>query len=381
MPLVVIIGTAHWSRRWLAEHQVARRLTRYADVLFVDPALSSLTVRRHRELAPLLDRESRPLEVATGVYTILPRVLPGKDRRGISRLVDYQVRVAVRRACRHLGRRPVATISALPGRDLLAQAPGIRIYWAKDDHRAGAALYGQDGSRLGRAEDHLASSADHLVVCSPALAASWLNRGHLATVIPNGCDVEHFASGRNKPRPTDLPTAGPFAIYVGTLTDRIDTQLLEATADAGVDVVMVGGQRRTQAWEGYERLQAHPRVHMMGKRDYESLPAYLGAATVGLIPYRVDAYNQGSFPLKLFEYLAAGLPVVSTPLAAVESVRSPHVHITDGAANFAILVHHALFDHGANIAEECLQIASANSWTDRAHQFATLIGMTKRPAK
>jgi teichuronic acid biosynthesis glycosyltransferase TuaH len=372
-PLVVLGGTAHWGELRLAEHHVARHLTRYAQVLFVDPPISPMTVRRRPALAPLLtDRSLRT--VADGLHVLTPVVLPGKDRPGVIRATDWQTRRAIAAAVRRLASPLAGVVLTLPQRFLFdRRLPGTRVYWAKDDHTSGAGLYGLSPRLIERVEARLVHHADRFLVCSEELATAWADRGVHATVFPNGCDVEHFSSAQTSSR---QGTRVPAAIYVGTLAERIDTSLLEAVADHGVKVLLVGGQRATSSWSDGVRLLDHPNVEHVGHRPYEELPAYLGTAAVGLVPYRTDGYNRRSFPLKILEYLAAGLPVVSSDLPAARWLGTPHVHIARDSRHFAQLVAAASLRKDTPEARaQRMLYARQHDWSERAARLAGYLGL------
>ena len=375
-PSVVLGGTAHWSIGRLAEHHLASGLADHVDVLFVDPPVSPVTVARRRELLPLI-RRGRLREVAPGVWVLIPVVLPGKDRRGILRPTDHLVRNQISGAVRRLRLQPTATILTLPQRLLFdKRSPSRRIYWAKDDHVAGAGLYGLDPDQLAAAESRVAHAADDLVVCSPSLANAWRRTGLSPVVMPNGCDTALFARAEELPLPSDLPVKPGYALYAGTLASRIDAELLLAVADSGVEVVLLGAPRRTSSWNELAELSAHPRVHQVGARPYELLPAYLANAGVGLVPYRDDDYNRHSFPLKILEYLAAGLPVVATDLPAARWLGTKHVRCAPTLSDFVrqvqqVRVHpHLDVDVAARRA-----VAAEHDWSRRVEQVLELVGL------
>ena len=126
-------------------------------------------------------------------------------------------------------------------------------------------------------------------------------------VIGNGVDLAAFAS--DLPAPDDLPP-GPFAVYVGAVESRVDLHLLERVAQAGLTTVVAGPATGTTA----DRLRAGP-LHWLGPVPTDRVPGLLRAAAVGLVPHHVGPLTASMDPMKVLEYLAAGLPVVSTPIA------------------------------------------------------------------
>ena len=152
-------------------------------------------------------------------------------------------------------------------------------------------------------------------------------------VVPHGVDVARFAAGG--PEPDDL--AGlerPLAGFVGLIDDHVDVPALLATANAleRGTVVLVGGDNVATA-----ELASHPRVRLLGQRPYETMPAYLAAFDVCLVPFGRSTLTEGVNPIKLREYLAAGRPVVATPLPAVREYAEV-VRLADDPASFAAAV-------------------------------------------
>src|SRR5699024_307712 len=128
-------------------------------------------------------------------------------------------------------------------------------------------------------------------------------------LIPFGADTMAYAAVDEVPRPQDVTLAGPIAGFVGHINSRIDLDLLEAIAGRGISLLLVGPRDPAVEPERWARLLGRANVQWAGPKPFKALPAYLGAIDVGLVPYGASAFNEGSFPLKTLEYLAAGRPV------------------------------------------------------------------------
>lgn len=141
--------------------------------------------------------------------------------------------------------------------------------------------------------------------------------------IPNGVDFAHFARPSPGVPPDLAGIPRPIAVYVGAMEAWFDFRLIEATAAAlpEVSFVLIGPDHLAR-----RRLAAAPNLHLLGRRPYGELPRYLHHADVGLIPFDVNGHAElvhSVNPLKLYEYLAAGLPVVATEWAELASLGSP----------------------------------------------------------
>ena len=173
-----------------------------------------------------------------------------------------------------------------------------------------------DGERRGIA------AADLVMVPSPELAEYASSSGARQVVtIPNGVDTQRFERASPSPRLAHLP--GPIAVYVGSLRAWFDQDLVAALARARADlsVVVIG-----PAEELAERGNGPANLHHLGPVPYDEVPAILAASDIGLIPFDVERHGElvnRVDPIKLYEYCAAGLPVVATWWQALEDRHSP----------------------------------------------------------
>ncbi|MDX2175363.1 MAG: glycosyltransferase [Candidatus Sumerlaeia bacterium] len=174
--------------------------------------------------------------------------------------------------------------------------------------------------------------ADLVTVTARSLESWATGRGARSVRnFPNGVAFARFRRPASlPPRPADLPP-GPVAVYVGALDSWFDDGLLAASLDASPSwrAVLIGppGARLS-------RLREHPRVHFLGPKPQEQVPPYLWHADAGVIPFRRTPLIESVSPLKLFEYLAAGLPVIATRWRELEALQAPAT-LADGPAGWA----------------------------------------------
>lgn len=213
-------------------------------------------------------------------------------------------------------------------------------------------------------ESAMLARADAVVVTADALLARLQARHPRVSLIPNGCDYPHFA-GLPDP-PPDLPS-GPIAGFVGAWARWIDADLLERTASLlpGWQFVLVG-----PPFGG--RTIARANVHHLGWRPYAELPAYLHRFDVALIPFIDDQVTRSAHPIKLWEYLAAGLPVVSTPVPEVAAYPSV-VTLADTPAAFAAAIERAAGARSPMDAAVRQALARRHSWSERYRQIVAAV--------
>jgi glycosyltransferase involved in cell wall biosynthesis len=225
--------------------------------------------------------------------------------------------------------------------------------------------------RIVKADRALIDGVDAVVVCSPELL---VRKG--GTLVRNGVDVAAYR--RPADRPADLP-AGPNAVYVGTLhEDRLDVDLTLATAARlarmGASLVLVGPD--ALASETSQRLRAASGLLVLGGRPAEQVPGYLQHAEVLVVPHVVDAFTDSLDPVKLYEYLAIGRPIVSTPVAGFRDAETARGIEVVGAEQFPDAVANLLRDPRPTVVHEGIP-----EWTDRAAQMRAVIqGISVRVA-
>jgi glycosyltransferase involved in cell wall biosynthesis len=117
---------------------------------------------------------------------------------------------------------------------------------------------------------------------------------------------------------------------------------------------------------------AAPNVHVLGPRPYAELPAYVQSFDVGIIPYVENDWTRAVDPLKLLEYLAAGIPVVASPLPEVEKYRDV-VRIAPLGDPFVRATMEAAFDVGGEARMRGRLVAKANTWEQRADRFLEIV--------
>lgn len=215
-----------------------------------------------------------------------------------------------------------------------------------------------------------------MVAVNEEATRRWEERGQAAAYVPNGCDPGPYRATDEAPDPGDVALPGPIAGFVGHLNSRTDLALLEAVADAGTSLLLIGPKDPAFEPERFAALAARPNVVHLGPRPFETLPSYLRLIDVGLVPYGDTEFNRLSFPLKTLEYLAAGRAVVSTPLPAVRWLETELVTMAATPDAFAASVAAAAAQpRDAAIVGARQAFAERHSWARRAEAFAGLLGL------
>jgi len=231
-------------------------------------------------------------------------------------------------------------------------------------------------SWMGPALDATLGGADHVVSCSRALAARLAARGARdVTVIGNGVEVEHFGQTVNPglvPAPMQK-LARPRIGYAGAIAEWFDFDLVADVARAypEVPVVLAGPVAPPVRERALALAREHANVTLIGPVPYETLPHVVGSFDVGLIPFRMGPATNVLNPNKLYEYLAAGVTVVTLNFSADVQAFAPWIHLAEDRASFVAAVGEALARPKRR--EELRAVAAEQSWDRRALAFVELI--------
>jgi glycosyltransferase involved in cell wall biosynthesis len=225
--------------------------------------------------------------------------------------------------------------------------------------------------------DRMAVLRSRLVFATSTTMYERQSRLNSAThLVPNAGDYEHFASAADRaiaaPEVSVLPR--PVLGFAGNfLLSKVDFDLLQDAARAlPQSTLLLIGPATTETAPALERIAELPNVHWLGQKPYAELPRYVAAFDVGLIPYVSNAYTQSCFPLKLYEYLAAGKPVVASGLPELAGME-PDVVLVDGSTTFIRAIQEAVTRDGYAAQLRRSQLASGNSWEARAGRLLELV--------
>jgi GT2 family glycosyltransferase/glycosyltransferase involved in cell wall biosynthesis len=229
--------------------------------------------------------------------------------------------------------------------------------------------------QLLEAEKQLVRDCDLLVVTAKKLQEKWRDYDRPMVLARNAVDYDFYAERcipNNLLEGLDHPIVG----YYGAIADWFDVDLVAETARLrpGYNFVLLGGVFDTDV----SPLRSLPNVHLPGQQPYETMPEYLHNFDACIIPFKINPITEATDPVKFYEYLSGGKPVVSVNLPELADYRD-NVYIAENAESFVEKLDLALAEDSDVKRDERKSLARRHSWTERYNRInAELSGTALR---
>ena len=378
---IICISSLDWDAHWTSKQQIMHRLAETNRVLYVEEpvtALAPLKVpsrwSRWKAVVPEL-RKAQP-----GLWVLTPPPLspfgnmyPLVNKANQRLLAGY-----VNWAVREIGMDAPILWTYLPGScDLIDHVhPAAVVYHCVDEHSAFPGFVKPEVVRA--YDDELTRRADLVLTSAQNLLLSRKDLNPNIHRIRHAADVGLFATALDPalPIPADIASiARPRVGVVGVHDERLATAAIEAlsAADPSWQIVLVGPVVPGDVDE--EHLRSLPNLHFLGGKPVAELPAYLKALDVALIPYKLNELTRNIFPLKLYEYLAAGIPVVAAALPELRPY-SDQVALAAEPADYPRLVREALAADSPEARAARAAAVAGETWEKRVEEMSDLVEQT-----
>lgn len=366
-----------------SDFQLLRRIAQTRDVLVVNsigmrmptPGRSSGTgLRILRKLGSVARFMRKPVKGVFGFNVVSPLVVPWYGSRMgrilNARLVALQVRIS---AAFSGVSRPVVVATIPTAIDVVDRLPHrCLVYNRSDKHSAFAEA---DQKVIRRLEERMLRESDLVLYSSHALMDEDrpLAEGR-QLFLDHGVDLDHFDPAAHRAEPEDLrDIPRPIVGFFGGLADyNVDFELIRRVAVdlPEVSVVLVGDQKCAK--EDIERMVALPNLTWLGFKPYEEIPAYGASFDVAIMPWLDNDWIRRCNPIKLKEYLALGLPVVSIDFPELARF-SDVVAVATDSDDFIDKVESAVKDGGVGTPETRRAAVTEASWDRRAADLMVVL--------
>jgi len=360
LPLLLCFSHLRWSYVWQRPQQLMSRFTAHYRVIFVEEPIQAAG-----NFASTLS-----VQETDGVTVLTPLLPASQGGAGYGKQANETIRGLLTEwlSGRDSGRRPVVwywtplALGACP--ESLSNA--LIVFDAMDELSA----FRFASEDLVRQEAALLRRADLVFTGGPSLYRARCARHPRVSCFPSGVDSAHYqqaVSKRKAPRMNALHLG-----YVGVLDERIDFDLIEQIADARPNwkISLVGPTAKIAP----EAVPQRPNIVSHGMRPYDELPGLMATFDVGLLPLALNDATRFISPTKTLEYLAAGLPAVSTPVHDVVELYDDCVEIVDGVEEAVTAAERLAAATPADIAARA---RSARAHLVRRSWDATVAAMTE----
>ena len=250
--------------------------------------------------------------------------------------------------------------------------PALTVYYCVNDFAASSPA----AQRITPSETRLFEEADLVLASSETLRARATRFRDDVHLFPIGVDFQMFQAAREAAveLPEDLQTfRRPLVGYLGGVHRWVDQELLAAVAARMPEASFVlVGPVQTEI----SRLARRPNVHLLGARPHAQVPDYIKGFDVGLVPYHLTQYTADVCPAKLNEYLAMGVPVVSTDLPAIRRFNAEHgpvVAVGHDADAFTAAIREAANERAPATIARRIEVARENRWDYRIAGMLSLV--------
>jgi glycosyltransferase involved in cell wall biosynthesis len=372
---IVAFADVDWDGTWYSRHQILSRLAGVCPVVVFEWPPDARDVLAGRA-------QSHPAlrSIAPNLWSYrAPRHLPLAYRpRALASLLGSLQDRHFAASLRRLGLRdPIHYVFHPSYAELIARLPKrFTIYHTYDKYAAYEGASTDDVDEMERDVVHRSQLA---FASSRVLAADLEQRsGHAVRHLPHAVEFEFFAGrAANDEVPSELASLPrPRIGYIARLDERTDDEALRqiAIARPGWSIVIVGGAGFTSQAdaERFRALSELPNVHTVGNKPRESIPSYCAGLDVCLLAYRTDNWGKWVQPIKAYEYLACGKPVVSAPIDAARDF-GELVRIVEGADGWVSAIEAVLEAETPEIAARRVEYARTNTWERRVAELVSFI--------
>ncbi len=385
MKQIVCLATSPWYPIPTRKQQVMSRIPD-AEILYFDPSVTYLAPLRDKSAKAKLKACKNPGEEIKPGLTVyaLPPVLPFFNKfRWINKLNQKRMaRYVKKRMKQHGMDAPILWVYSPVTVDCVDHTPhSALVYDCVDRHSAYGGL--MNPALVDAMETELAAKCDQVFATAKPLAERLAEANEHTAFIPNGANFERFVQAAEKlPCPEDMEAIPkPIFGFVGALQECIEYGFLEEASKTHPEwsFVFIG---RENPGVDLSRLRAMKNCHFLGLKPNEQLPQYISQFDACLNLFAASDLSKDVSPLKFYEYLATGKPIVSTPQPDQVLQYAPMIHIAPDAKAFMDCCAAALEDTAPERTSARIQAGRESSWDARVAQMLEILqarGIMEKP--
>ncbi|MGI8788084.1 MAG: glycosyltransferase [Pyrinomonadaceae bacterium] len=319
----IVCFSHDWTGDPLSKTHLMRVLSKDNRILWINAIANRMPTASSKDINRIFNKLksfTEPVrEVEKNIFVLNPLAIPAYGSQAVRKFNEKFLLRQVKQAMRKLDFQNVINLIFNPAAGLLAGKLGESelIYYCVDEYTA----FTGASKGLKEIEEELFRKADLVVVSAEKLYESKKRFNENTFIIRHGVDFSHFRKALDEA--TKIPDEianlpKPIIGFHGLLADWVDYELIKKTAEhfRNGSVVLIG-KIAVDAERKIKILDDVPNIHFLGRQPYAGLPAYCKGFDVALNPFAINELTLSANPLKVREYLAAGLEVVSTDIPEV----------------------------------------------------------------
>ncbi len=371
----IICFSNDWDGDPLSKKHIMQRLAKRNRVLWVNSLGNrNPTASVHdfkRVIKKLRDFVEGSKKVEEGIHVFAPLAIPFHGNATARWINQRALRWSLQRACRKLGFRNPITWSFVPASAQVAGSLGESavVYHCVDEN---SGFTGTDKNAIRSLEQQLMERSDCVFVSSDVLLNTKRRHNRNTFLVTHGVDVSHFRKACDPTTvvPDEIRAfKKPVIGFFGLIADWVDLALIRflATSQPDWNLVLIGKVVTSLA-----AIDGLPNVHLFGQKPYASLPGYAKAFDVALMPFVMNELTLAANPLKIREYLAAGLPVVSSAIPEAEKLKGV-LHVARDHHEFRTIIQQILASGRTGPQMEISQQMDLESWDAKVEEFSRIL--------
>ena len=384
---LIYFGPEKWSGLWRSRHQLMYRFSKFNKILYVEPEFYLKNIRfqlRHKILRwEDIYRDLKRKRI-TEVYDNLhiyhsPLFLPVSNRFPLDKISTFLWIMFVKLAMLKLDiKKPILWLSKPEMVSYIDKFDEkLVLYHVVDEYSAYSGVSNEQRLLIEKFERKMLGKSDIVIVVSKSLYYKKKRHNRYTYLIPNGVDYNAYekALNSNRPSPRDIfEIAKPIIGYSGLIAAKLDLELIKHVAKLHPEwsIVLIGSINEKYCRDKIKNLKSLKNVYFLGQKNIELIPYYIKAFDICILPYIVNEHSENISPLKLYDYLAAGKPIVSTNIRACRMFNKV-LKIAFSKEEFNNYIEQLLFEKDVEVVKKRQLFAKNNTWENRINRISRLI--------
>jgi glycosyltransferase involved in cell wall biosynthesis len=306
------------------------------------------------------------------LYVFSPIFIPLQGRKIVDILNNSLLKLQLKTACWRIGiSEPILWLENIRAANMMSWFNStLKVYHVSDLFASDS--YTGNSLLLNQREKRISDESDLMICVSKELYDRKQTQRENVFYIPHGVDFDLFQEAAQKSEPVEelANVPRPIAGYFGTMTAHNDIELLLYCARQLRDVSFVFAGQITGG--DYSELARLKNVHLLGRMPYEKVRQLCACFDVCLLQWIMSEWIKCCNPLKMFEYMASGKPIVSVPIEETKQY-SDVISIAYNKEQFADAIRWELRNDTPERARKRIEIAGQHSWDTHVEKISELI--------